>query len=70
MACRSNADIKCCRRLGAAEEAQQVFDDMREKGMWQPADILTVNVFLNALSNNSEAAFERCAHPVRTLPPT
>ncbi len=46
-----------------------MFDDMRAKGVWHPTDTLTVNVFVNALSNNSEAAFERCACPVCTKPP-
>ena len=34
---------------------------MRAKGVWHPADTLTVNIFLNALSTNSEAAFGRYA---------
>ena len=59
-------------RIGAAEEAQHAFDYMRTQGIWQPGDTLTVNYLLDALSSNSEAAFERCApgryHLYSTLP--
>lgn len=44
-----------------------MFDHIRAQRIWHPTDILAVNVLLNALSSNSEAAFERCKHHLGSM---
>ena len=51
--------IGCLCRLGDAEGAEAAFEHARGSGLWSPADATTVNYLLNALSSNSEKAFER-----------
>lgn len=47
-------------RTGRAQEAEQAFAHMQTEGIWVTTDTVTVNYLLNALSVESEAAFERC----------
>ncbi len=46
-------------RLGDAEGAVAAFEHARGIGALSPADATTVNYLLNALSRDSEKAFER-----------
>ena len=54
--CRSRA---ASARLGDAEGAVAAFEHARGIGALSPADATTVNYLLNALSRDSEKAFER-----------
>ena len=51
--------IGCLCRLGDAEGAEAAFEHARGSGVWILADTTTVNYLLNALSRDSEKAFER-----------
>ena len=51
--------IRCLCRLGDAEGAVAAFEHARGIGALSPADATTVNYLLNALSRDSEKAFER-----------
>ena len=57
------ADTRLCVgplcRLGDVEGAEAAFDHARGSGVWSTADATTVNYLLNALSRDSEKAFER-----------
>ena len=45
--------------LGWPDLAAAAFDDMRRLGVWQPSDVKTANVLLNALHADARKTYER-----------
>ena len=49
-------------RLGLSGSAVAVFEDMRRRGLWAAEDTYCVNLLLDALSDDSAAAFATCEY--------
>lgn len=61
--------VRACHcRLGRPNSAAEVYEEAQSRGIWTKADIVSLNMALDALSDSAQAAFAKCAAPLLTIP--